>query len=247
MSAQRGELLYEGKAKKLFATDKPDLLLQVFKDEATAFDGAKKGIIADKGKLNCAISSRIFRMLEGAGVRTHFVERTGEREMLVRKVRIVPIEVVVRNRVAGSLSKRYGIPEGTPLAAPLQEFFLKSDPLHDPLVTEQAILAFGWATAAEIARLRAEALKVNDILRGFFDRRGIELVDFKLEFGVAQGGPLDGQILLADEITPDGCRLWDKKTQEKMDKDRFRRDLGKVEEAYQEVAQRVLGDAPGDS
>lgn len=232
---KRLEKIYEGKAKILYTTEDPNLLIQYFKDEATAFDGKKKGIIQDKGALNNKISSRIFRYLEDRSVKTHFVDMPSDREMLVKKLRIIPIEVVVRNVVAGSLSKRMGVEEGAPLKETILELYYKSDPLGDPMINEYHVKAFGLAEADELRKMEVSALKVNRFLSEFFDERGIMLVDFKLEFGVHKG-----EILLGDEITPDGCRLWDKETREKMDKDRFRRDLGKVEEAYQEVLRKVL-------
>lgn len=232
---KRLEKIYEGKAKALYTTDDPDILIQYFKDEATAFDGKKKGIIHEKGILNNKISSRIFRYLEGRGVATHFVDMPSEREMVVKKLKIVPIEVVVRNIAAGSLSKRMGVDEGTPLKETIVEFYYKSDPLGDPMINEHHIRAFGLAETGDLRKMEATALKVNTLLSEFFSERGIMLVDFKLEFGIHKGA-----VLLGDEITPDGCRLWDKVTLEKMDKDRFRRDLGKVEEGYQEVLRRVL-------
>lgn len=232
---EKREKLYEGKAKVLFTTDDPDLLVQYFKDEATAFDGKKKGIIEEKGVLNNKISSAIFKMLEERGVKTHFVEQLNDREMLVKKLRIIPVEVVVRNIVAGSLSKRLGIEEGTALSEPIVEFFYKSDPLGDPMINEYHARVFGYATDAELKEMSGTALRINEILSRFFDERGIILVDFKLEFGEHKGS-----VLLGDEITPDGCRLWDKATREKLDKDRFRRDLGKVGEAYQEVLRKVM-------
>ena len=229
------EKIYEGKAKTLYTTSDPDLLVQHFKDEATAFDGKKKGTIENKGVLNNKISTRIFKYLESKGVKTHFVEMLNDREMLIKKLRIIPVEVVVRNIVAGSLSKRLGIEEGTVLKEPVLELFYKNDPLGDPMINRCHATVFGFATAGELDRMEATALKVNRILFEFFDERGIILVDYKLEFGVHKG-----EVLLGDEITPDGCRLWDKQTHEKMDKDRFRRDLGKVEEAYQEVLKKVM-------
>ena len=232
---QRLEKFYEGNAKVLYSTDNPDLVIQYFKDEATAFDGKKKGIIESKGILNNKISSRIFKYLESKGVKTHFVDMPSEREMVVKRLQIVPIEVVVRNIAAGSLSKRMGVEEGTPLKETILELYYKSDALGDPMINEYHVKAFGLAEADELRRIEAEALKVNKLLSEFFDERGIILVDFKLEFGVHKG-----EILLGDEVTPDGCRLWDKTTREKMDKDRFRRDLGKVEEAYQEVLRKVM-------
>lgn len=232
---QRLEKLYEGKAKILYTTGDPDVLVQYFKDEATAFDGKKKGIIPEKGILNNKISSRIFKYLAEKGIKTHFVEMLSEREMAVKKLRIIPIEVIVRNVCAGGLSKRMGVEEGTPLKETVLEFCYKSDPLGDPMINEYHIRAFGLAERAELRQMEEQALKINKILSEFFDERGIMLVDFKLEFGVHKG-----VVLLGDEITPDGCRLWDKRTHEKMDKDRFRRDLGKVEDAYQEVLRKVM-------
>lgn len=233
---KRLEKIYEGKAKILYVTDSPDLLIQYFKDEATAFDGKKKGIIQEKGILNNKISSRLFQYLEDKGIPTHFVERPSDREMVVKKLEIIPIEVVVRNIVAGSLAKRMGVEEGMSLKKTILEFYYKSDPLGDPMINDYHIEAFGLARKFEVDILKEMAVEINGYLSKFFDERGIILVDFKLEFGRHKG-----QILLGDEITPDGCRLWDKETKEKMDKDRFRRDLGKIEEAYQEVCRKVLG------
>lgn len=232
---KRLEKIYEGKAKVLYTCEDPNLIIQYFKDEATAFDGKKKGIIREKGVLNNKISSRIFKHLEERGVDTHFVEMLSDREMLVRKLKIIPIEVVVRNIAAGSLAKRMGVEEGTPLKETVLEFYYKSDPLGDPMINEYHVKAFNLAKQDELRRMEVLALKINKFLSDFFDERGIILVDFKLEFGIH-----NGKVLLGDEITPDGCRLWDKTTKEKMDKDRFRRDLGKVEEAYQEVLRKVL-------
>ena len=232
---EKREKIYEGKAKQLFTTDNPDLLVQYFKDEATAFDGKKKGIIEHKGILNNKISSRIFKMLEEKGIKTHFVDTLSDREMLVKRLRIIPVEVVIRNIAAGSLCKRLGLEEGLELKEPTLEFFLKNDPLGDPMINEYHARVFGWATDAELNQMKETAFKINKILSEFFSIRGIILVDFKLEFGEHKG-----EVLLGDEITPDGCRLWDKATREKMDKDRFRRDLGKVEEAYQEVLRKVM-------
>jgi len=232
---KRLEKLYEGKAKVLYTTDNPDLLVQYFKDEATAFDGKKKGIIQEKGLLNNKISTRIFKYLAEKGVKTHFVDMPSDREMVVKKLRIIPIEVVIRNIAAGSLAKRMGIDEGTPLKNTIIELYYKSDPLGDPMINEYHVRAFELAEKKELEEMEAAALKINKYLSEFFSERGIVLVDFKLEFGVHRG-----EVLLGDEITPDGCRLWDKVTSEKMDKDRFRRDLGKVEEAYQEVLKKVM-------
>ncbi|MDO8427467.1 MAG: phosphoribosylaminoimidazolesuccinocarboxamide synthase, partial [Deltaproteobacteria bacterium] len=199
---KRLEKIYEGKAKVLYSTDNPDLLIQYFKDEATAFDGKKKGIIEQKGVLNNKISSRIFTFLEGKGIKTHFVEMPSEREMVVKKLKIIPIEVVVRNIAAGSLSKRMGVEEGAPLKNTVLEFYYKSDPLGDPMINEYHIKAFGLAQEKELREIESTALKVNGFLSEFFDERGIILVDFKLEFGTHKG-----QVLLGDEVTPDGCRL----------------------------------------
>ncbi len=233
---QRLEKIYEGKAKILYATDNPDLLIQYFKDEATAFDGKKKGIIKEKGVLNNKISARLFQYLEDKEIPTHFVETASDREMVIKRLEIIPIEVVVRNIAAGSLAKRMGIAEGMPLKKTVLEFYYKSDPLGDPMINDYHIEAFGLAQSFEVNILKEMSLEINEYLKNFFDERGITLVDFKLEFGRYKG-----QILLGDEITPDGCRLWDKTTKEKMDKDRFRRDLGGIEEAYQEVCRKVLG------
>jgi phosphoribosylaminoimidazole-succinocarboxamide synthase len=237
--AQRGAQISEGKSKILFETDDPALVLQVFKDDATAFNGVKKGTIVGKGVYNCQISTRIFRMLETEGIKTHLVDLVADNEMLVKRVEIVPLEVVIRNRVAGSLAKRFGLEEGPALPKPLLEFFLKDDDLGDPLVTLNHIEMFGWADADTVAKLGELGLRVNDLMKAFFEKIGISLVDFKLEFGWA-----DGELLLADEISPDGCRLWDLKTDEKLDKDRFRRDLGKVEDAYSRVAAAVAAAIP---
>ncbi|MFQ5464691.1 MAG: phosphoribosylaminoimidazolesuccinocarboxamide synthase [Thermodesulfobacteriota bacterium] len=229
------EKLYEGKAKIIYATDDPDLYIQHFKDEATAFDGKKKGVIPHKGILNNKISSRIFGYLEDKGIKTHFVDRPSDRDMVVKKLEIIPVEVVVRNVAAGSLAKRMGLVEGAPLAETIVELYYKSDELGDPMINEYHARAFGLATPAQLGVMEEEALKVNTILVEFFRSRGLILVDFKLEFGTHRG-----EVLLGDEITPDGCRLWDLATREKMDKDRFRRDLGGVEEAYEEVLVKVM-------
>jgi phosphoribosylaminoimidazole-succinocarboxamide synthase len=230
------EKIYEGKAKVLYATDDPGLIVQYFKDDATAFNGTKKGTIQKKGELNNAISTRIFQYLEENGVKTHFVERLGEREMVVRKVEIIPIEVVLRNVVAGALAKRMGVEEGTPLKKTVFELYYKDDSLGDPMINGYHVAAFGLCTEEELKTIKEMAFRVNDLLKDFFAERGITLVDFKLEFGRT----VDGEILLADEITPDGCRLWRSDTGEKLDKDRFRRDLGAVVEAYEEVLRKVM-------
>ncbi len=234
---RRGKI-YEGKAKILYETDDPDLVIQYFKDEATAFDAKKRGIIERKGVYNNRISSVLFEYLSKQRVRTHFVKQLSEREMLVKRLEIIKIEVVVRNLSAGSLSKRLGLEEGIQLAEPVVEFFYKNDALGDPMINEDHIRLLNLATPQEVAAIRKRALLVNQLLREFLDTRDVILVDFKLEYGRHHG-----QLLLGDEITPDGCRLWDKKTLEKMDKDRFRRDLGKIEEAYQEVYRRICGEA----
>ena len=228
------EQLYEGKAKKVFATDDPDLCIVDYKDDATAFNGQKRGTIAGKGVVNNKMSNYLFRLLEQKGIPTHFVEQLSDRETLVKKVEIVPLEVIVRNKAAGSLAKRLGLEEGTELRCPVLEFCYKCDALDDPMVNETHILAAGFATKEEIDEISALALKINGILCEFFLSVNIELIDFKLEFGRYHGG-----IILADEISPDTCRFWDVHTHEKLDKDRFRRDMGGVEEAYQEVMERI--------
>ena len=228
------ELLYEGKAKKLFATGDPDLLLQHFKDDATAFNAKKRGTIVQKGVLNNAISEVFFRLLEREGVRTHFVRRVDDRTMLVKRLEIVPVEVVVRNVIAGSLAKRFGLEESRVLPEPIVEFFYKSDALDDPMINEWHIRVLGLASTADLDRMVELTLRTNAILQPFLAARGIVLVDMKLEFGRHHGA-----ILLGDEICPDTCRFWDSSSGEKLDKDRFRRDLGRVEEAYQEIARRV--------
>ena len=232
---EKREMMYEGKAKKVFRTDKEDLLIVDYKDDATAFNGQKKGQILGKGAVNNVMANIIFQMLEEKGIPTHFVEQLSERETLVKAVRILPLEVIIRNVTAGSFSKRYGVEEGRPLARPVLEFSYKNDDLGDPLINDDHILALELATEEELAMVRKYAFMVNDALKEFFLEKGLKLIDFKIEFGKTA----DGTILLADEISPDTCRLWDVKTNEKMDKDRFRRDLGKVEETYQEVLARI--------
>ena len=231
------EQLYEGKAKKVFATDDPDLVIVDYKDDATAFNGAKKGTIVGKGVINNKLTNYLMQQLEKEGVPTHFVEEISDRETVVKKVTIVPLEVIIRNISAGSFAKRYGVEEGIVFKAPTVEFSYKSDPLDDPLLNHYHALALGLATQEEIDQIIAMAFKVNDVLKAFFAEVGVTLVDFKLEFGKAS----DGKIVLADEISPDTCRLWDSKTGEKLDKDRFRRDMGGVEDAYQEIMRRVFG------
>ncbi len=228
----------EGKAKVLFEGPEPGTLVQYFKDEATAFNNKKRGTITGKGVLNNRISEHIMTRLNEIGVPTHLVRRLNMREQLVKKVEIIPIEVIVRNVAAGSLSERLGIAEGSALPRSIVEFCYKSDELGDPLVAEEHITAFGWATPQEIDEIMSLALRINDFLSGLFTGVGIRLVDFKLEFGRYYENE-EMRIILADEISPDSCRLWDIKTNEKMDKDRFRRDLGGAEEAYQEVARRL--------
>jgi len=232
----RGELLYEGKAKRVYRTADPDLLIQHFKDDATAFNAQKRGTIAGKGIVNNRVSGVLFDLLEHHGVATHFVRRLSERDMLVKACQIVKIEVVVRNVVAGSLATRLGRAEGEPVAAPILEHYLKDDALGDPLVNDWHIRFLELASPDEVAAINGVALQVNDILRAYLAARDIVLVDFKLEFGRHHG-----RMLLADEIGPDTCRLWDKSTGRKLDKDRFRRDLGSVEEAYEEVGRRICG------
>ena len=232
---QKKEKLYEGKAKIVYATDDPDLLIAWFKDDATAFDNTKKGTIVDKGIINNTISSRLFEMLAKSRVPNHFVEKLSDREMLVRKLEMIKLEVLVRNVVAGSLAKRMGMAEGTPLKRTILEFCYKDDSLHDPQINEDHVLVFDLCTDQELINIRNMALKVNEVLIPFFDKLGIRLVDFKLEFGRYRG-----ETYLGDEISPDSCRLWDKKTGEKLDKDRFRRDLGGIEEAYKTVLERMM-------
>jgi phosphoribosylaminoimidazole-succinocarboxamide synthase len=229
--------LYEGKAKRLWATDNPDTLRMEFKDDATAFDGKKKAQFENKGRLNNAISTLIYGMLEKEGIPTHFVRQIDDTNVEVRKVEILKVEVIVRNLAAGSFSRRTGIAEGHVFSRPVVEFSYKSDELGDPLINDDYIREMGLATPEELAHLRKSALKVNELLCAFFAKCGLNLVDFKLEFGRLATDP--SVIVLADEISPDGCRLWDLKTGEKMDKDRFRRDLGNVMEAYEEVLGRV--------
>lgn len=229
------EQLYEGKAKKVFKTDDPELLIVSYKDDATAFNGIKKGIIAGKGVINNKMSNLLMQRLEKIGVPTHFVEELSERETLVKKVSIVPLEVIVRNIAAGSFSKRYGVEEGFVFEAPTIEFSYKNDDLGDPLMDEYHAIAMKLATKEEIETIKKYAFGVNEQLKAFWNECGITLVDFKLEFGRLS----DGTIVLADEISPDTCRLWDSQTGEKLDKDRFRRDLGGVEDAYAEVMKRL--------
>lgn len=234
---EKREQLYEGKAKKVFATDDPNLVVVDYKDDATAFNGVKKGTISGKGVINNVMSNHMFQLLEQQGVPTHFVEQLSERETLVKRVTIVPLEVIIRNISAGSFAKRYGVEEGIVFDAPTVEFSYKNDDLGDPLINDHHALALKLAAAQEIEDIKSMAFKVNEVMRAYFDSLNVILVDFKLEFGKTA----DGKIVLADEISPDTCRLWDKTTKEKLDKDRFRRDLGGVEEAYQEIMSRLMG------
>jgi phosphoribosylaminoimidazole-succinocarboxamide synthase len=231
-----GTMLYEGKAKKIFSTGNPDQVLQYFKDDATAFNAQKRGTIVDKGVINNKVSERLFQLLEQNGVPTHFVERTSDREMLTKKATIVPVEVVVRNVVAGSLVKRLGLKEGDAIEPAIIEFYYKNDALGDPLISNEHIRLLKLATPEQMAEIKRLALKVNSLLQPFFGERQMILVDFKLELGL-----YNGKLILADEISPDTCRFWDMTTKESMDKDRFRKDLGKIEEAYQKVLKRVCG------
>lgn len=234
---QKKDFLYEGKAKRIFATDNPDLVWVEYKDDATAFDGKKKGTIANKGVLNNRISSFFFQLLAERGIPTHFVERVSDTEQVVKKVEIIPVEVVVRNVAAGSLAKRLGLAEGTPLPQPVLEFYYKNDELGDPMINEYHIRVLNLATPEQVEKMASIALRVNEILREYLRTKNIDLIDFKLEFGLHHG-----EVILADEISPDTCRFWDTKTREKLDKDRFRRDLGNVEEAYREVLRRLTGE-----
>ena len=233
----KGEMLYEGKAKQVYATSDPEQVIVVYKDDATAFNGAKRGAITGKGALNNRMTAIFFQLLESKGIRTHFIEALSDREQLVRRVKIVPIEVVVRNIAAGSLSKRLGLPEGEELARPIVELYYKDDALGDPLINDDHIAILNLATPEQLGQIRAEALAVNAVLRAYLAERRVLLVDFKLEFGT----DAQGNLLLADEISPDTCRFWDAETREKLDKDRFRQDLGGVEEAYQEMFHRLGG------
>jgi phosphoribosylaminoimidazole-succinocarboxamide synthase len=233
---QKLQQLYEGKAKKVYATDNEDYLIVDYKDDATAFNGEKKGTIVGKGVINNKVTNYLMQMLEKNGVATHFIEELSERETVVKKVSIVTLEVIIRNISAGSFSKRYGVEEGIEFKAPTLEFSYKDDSLGDPLINEYHAIALELATKEEIAKISEMAFKVNEVLKKYFLEKGVILVDFKLEFG-----RFKGDIVLADEISPDTCRFWDSKTKEKLDKDRFRRDLGGVEDAYLEMNKRILG------
>ena len=233
---EKPTMLYEGKAKKVFATDDPSSVIVEYKDDATAFNGLKKGTIVGKGVVNNKVSNHMFRMLEAKGIPTHYVEEISDRETIVKKVEIVKIEVIVRNIAAGSLSERIGLPEGTKLPVTVLEYCLKDDDLGDPLINDYHIAALGVATKEEMEKISSMALKINEIMRDYLKEVNVDLIDFKLEFG-----RFDGDIILADEISPDTCRFWDSKTGMKLDKDRFRRDLGGVEDAYQEILHRLMG------
>ncbi len=235
---EKREQLYEGKAKKVYATDDKDLVIVSYKDDATALDGLKKGTIAGKGAINNRMSNFIMQIIAKQGVPTHFVEELNDRETVVKKVEILPLEVIIRNISAGHFAQRYGVDEGIVFAEPTIEFSYKNDDLHDPLLNAYHAIALGLATREEIEKVKAYAFKVNDIMKEYFSSLGVTLVDFKLEFGKIS----DGEIVLADEISPDTCRFWDAKTGEKLDKDRFRRDMGGVEDAYNEMMRRVFGE-----
>ena len=231
------EMLYEGKAKQVFATENPDIVMVHYKDDATAFNGLKKGTITGKGVINNRVTNFMMKKLENAGIPTHYVEELNERDTLVKKVEIVPLEVIIRNISAGSFAKRFGVSEGIVFENPTIEYSYKNDDLGDPMINTAQALALKLATPEEIETIRTMAFKVNDVMKAFFQEVGVDLVDFKLEFGRLG----DGTIVLADEISPDTCRFWDSKTHEKLDKDRFRRDLGGVEDAYEEMRRRIFG------
>ena len=232
---EKREAIYEGKAKILYNTDEAGKMIQYFKDDATAFNAQKRGTVASKGVINNTISEVLFKHLESNGVPTHFIERLNDREMLVYRLDMFPIEVILRNIVAGSMAKRLGLEEGQELRIPILEYCYKSDPLNDPMINAYHIKALGWASDEELSEIERLTFRINDLMKAFFEKRDLILVDFKLEFG-----RLDGKVVLADEVCPDTCRFWQKGSLEKMDKDRFRRDLGGVEEAYQEVCRRVV-------
>ena len=234
---EKTEQLYEGKAKKVYATEDPNLVIVSYKDDATAFDGTKKGTIVGKGAINNRMTNVLMQKLENNGIPTHFVEQLNDRETLVKRVRIVPLEVIVRNISAGHFASRYGVKEGIVFEEPVVEYSYKNDELHDPLLNDDHAIALKLATREELRTIRDYALRINKILRGILQEAGVTLVDFKLEFGKTA----DGVLVLADEISPDTCRFWDSKTGEKLDKDRFRRDLGNVEGAYEEMSRRLMG------
>lgn len=229
-----GQLLYEGKAKQIYETENEKELLMKYKDDATAFDGQKKGVIQDKGIVNNRVTNLLFRLLEIEGIETHLIKQIDDRNSLVKNLQIIPVEVVTRNVVAGSLAQRIGKEEGFPLPTPIIELYYKNDDLHDPMINEYHARAMGWATDEQLKAIQGQALKINKVLQKLFDSINIILVDFKLEFGI-----YEGRVILADEISPDTCRLWDRDSFEKLDKDRFRRNLGQEAEAYQEVAKRI--------
>ena len=228
------ELLYEGKAKKVYTTEDPDVLIVDYKDDATAFDGQKKGTIVGKGAINNRMTNHIFKLFEKDGIPTHYIEELSDRETAVKKVEIIPLEVIIRNITAGSFAKKMGMEEGIVLKRPTLEFSYKNDDLHDPFINRYYALALDLATEEEINTIEKYAFQVNEMMKQYFGRLGIDLVDFKIEFGRYKG-----QVILADEVSPDTCRLWDKETHEKLDKDRFRRDMGNVEDAYNEVFRRL--------
>ncbi len=234
---EKKEQLYEGKAKKVFATNDPNLVIVSYKDDATAFNGVKRGTIVGKGVVNNRMSNYLMEKLEKEGIPTHYVEELNERETLVKKVKIVPLEVIVRNVAAGSLAKRLGLEEGVPMKRTVLEYCYKCDELNDPMVNDYHILAMGYCTKEELDTIASMSFKINEFLKAYFKSINVDLIDFKLEFGKTA----DGQIVLADEISPDTCRFWDATTHEKLDKDRFRRDMGGVEDAYKEMMKRVLG------
>ncbi|MEA5059063.1 MAG: phosphoribosylaminoimidazolesuccinocarboxamide synthase [Candidatus Pelethousia sp.] len=231
------EQIYEGKAKRVYATDNPDVLIVDYKDDATAFNGLKKGTIMGKGVVNNKVSNHFFRLLDKNGIPTHYLEQLSDRETAVKRVEILPVEVIVRNRAAGSFSKRVGVPEGTDLACTILEYSYKNDALGDPFINSYYIRALKLATDEEMEKVKEYAFRINDILRQYLAGLGIELIDFKLEFG-----RFHGEVVLADEISPDTCRYWDMATGKKLDKDRFRQDLGEVEEAYREIIKRLMGE-----
>lgn len=234
---EKKDMIYEGKAKKVYSTEDPDMVIVSYKDDATAFNGLKKGQIVGKGVINNKMTNHMFRIMEKNGVQTHLVEELSDRETAVKKVSIVPLEVIIRNIAAGSFSKRYGVEEGVVFDSPTIEFSYKNDDLGDPLINDYHALALKLATKEEIEQIKTMAFKVNEVMKEYFDSLNVILVDFKLEFG-----RFKGDIILADEISPDTCRLWDKDTKEKLDKDRFRRDLGGVEDAYNEIMRRLMGE-----
>lgn len=231
---EKRDELYSGKAKSVYKTDDPDLFVLHFRNDTSAFDGTKVEKLTDKGKVNNIFNAFIMKKLEKAGIKTHFVKQLSETESLVKKLDMIPVECVVRNLAAGSICKRYGIPEGQEISPPTFEFFLKNDELHDPMINDYHIASFGWADPAHIEEMKKHTFKVNEVLKGLFEQGNMLLVDYKLEFGLS-----DGEILLGDEFSPDGCRIWDAETRRKMDKDRFRQDLGDVIETYKEVGARL--------